>query len=165
MTITITKQDGIATVKLDRADKLNALTAEMYEGLADAFAELTFDDEVRAVILTGAGRAFCAGSDVGKMGSYDVITGRKRTSTHQRMIKNLHTCEKPVIAAIRGPVAGIGASLALACDLIIASERAEWRLPQVALGIRPADAGSTRLARFVGKGMAQKIADNMARLF
>ena len=83
MTITITKQDGIATVKLDRADKLNALTAEMYEGLADAFAELTFDDEVRAVILTGAGRAFCAGSDVGKMGSYDVITGRKRTSTHQ----------------------------------------------------------------------------------
>ena len=124
MTISVSRENGVATVKLDRGDKLNALTADMYEALADTFAELTFDDAVRAVILTGAGRAFCAGSDVGKMDSYDVIAGRKRTSTHQRMIKNLHHCEKPVIAAIRGPVAGIGASLALACDLIVATETA-----------------------------------------
>ena len=110
MTISVSKANDIATVKLDRADKLNALTGDMYEALADTFAALTFDDEVRAVILTGAGRAFCAGSDIGKMDSYDVSTGRKRTSTHQRMIKNLHNCEKPVIAAIRGPAAGIGAS-------------------------------------------------------
>ena len=65
MTITVTKQDGVATVKLDRADKLNALTGEMYEGLADAFAQLTFDDEVRAVVLAGEGhRGFCSGGDV-----------------------------------------------------------------------------------------------------
>ena len=157
MTITITKQDGIATVKLDRADKLNALTAEMYEGLADAFAELTFDDEVRAVILTGAGRAFCAGSDVGKMGSYDVITGRKRTSTHQRMIKNLHTCEKPVIAAIRGPVAGIGASLALACDLIIASETAYLLMAFKNVGIPPDGGAIFLLTQHLGIARAKEL--------
>ena len=119
MSILITHDDGVATVLLNRADKLNALSGEMYHDLADAFAELNTDDSVRAVVLTGAGRAFCAGGDVGTMGGYDVVSGRKRSKSHQRMIINLHHLEKPVIAAVRGPAAGIGASMALACDLII----------------------------------------------
>jgi 2-(1,2-epoxy-1,2-dihydrophenyl)acetyl-CoA isomerase len=164
MTITISKQDGIATVKIDRADKLNALTADMYEALADAFAEFTHDDEVRAVILTGAGRAFCAGSDVGKMGSYDVITGRKRTSTHQRMIRNLHNCEKPVIGAIRGPCAGIGASLALACDLVVASETAYLLMAFKNVGIPPDGGAVYFLAQHVGVAKAKELVYTARRL-
>jgi len=164
MTITITKQDGIATVKLDRADKLNALTGEMYEALADAFAELTHDDAVRAVVLTGAGRAFCAGSDIGKMGNYDVITGRKRTSTHQRMIRNLHNCEKPVIAAVRGPAAGIGASLVLACDLVVASETAYLLMAFKNVGIPPDGGAVYFLAQHVGVAKAKELVYTARRL-
>ena len=164
MTISVSRENGVATVKLDRGDKLNALTADMYEALADTFAELTFDDAVRAVILTGAGRAFCAGSDVGKMDSYDVIAGRKRTSTHQRMIKNLHHCEKPVIAAIRGPVAGIGASLALACDLIVASETAYLLMAFKNVGIPPDGGAVYFLAQHVGIAKAKELVYTARRL-
>lgn len=164
MTITITKQNGIATVKLDRADKLNALTGEMYEGLADAFGEFTHDDDVRAVILTGAGRAFCAGSDIGSMSNYDVVAGRKRTTTHQRMIKNLHNCEKPVIAAIRGPVAGIGASLALACDLIVASDTAYLLMAFKNVGIPPDGGAVYFLAQYVGVAKAKELVYTARRL-
>ena len=164
MTISVSKANDIATVKLDRADKLNALTGDMYEALADTFAALTFDDEVRAVILTGAGRAFCAGSDIGKMDSYDVSTGRKRTSTHQRMIKNLHNCEKPVIAAIRGPAAGIGASLVLACDLIVASETAYLLMAFKNVGIPPDGGAVYFLAQHVGVAKAKELVYTARRL-
>lgn len=164
MTVSITKADGIATVKLDRADKLNALTTEMYEALGNAFEALTFDEEVRAVVLTAAGRAFCAGSDVGKMGSYDVLTGRARTSHHQRMIKALHTCEKPVIAAIRGPVAGIGASLALACDLIVASETAYLMMAFKNVGVPPDGGAVFFLAQHLGVAKAKELVYTARRL-
>ncbi len=164
MTITITKQNGIATVKLDRADKLNALSSDMYESLADAFAGFTLDDEVRAVILTGAGRAFCAGGDIGTMSSHDVVSGRKRTLTHQRMIKSLHNCEKPVIAAIRGPAAGIGASLALACDLIVASDTAYLLMAFKNVGIPPDGGGVFFLAQHVGIAKAKELVYTARRL-
>src|SRR5450759_640213 len=124
MTIVITQEHGVATVTLNRPDKLNALSGEMYHELAEAFTALGADDATRSVIVIGAGRAFCAGGDVGTMGDRDILAGRKRSLTHQRMIKSLHNMEKPVIAAVRGPAAGIGASIALACDLIVASETA-----------------------------------------
>jgi enoyl-CoA hydratase/carnithine racemase len=79
MTIKITHDEGIATVLLDRADKLNALSGEMYQELADDFTALNNDDSVRVVLLTGAGRGFCAGGDVGSMGNFDVVSGRKRS--------------------------------------------------------------------------------------
>jgi 2-(1,2-epoxy-1,2-dihydrophenyl)acetyl-CoA isomerase len=164
MTISVSKANGVATVKLDRADKLNALTGDMYEALADTFAALTFDDEVRAVILTGAGRAFCAGSDIGKMDSYDVSSGRKRTSTHQRMIKNLHNCEKPVIAAIRGPAAGIGASLVLACDLVLASETAYLLMAFKNVGIPPDGGAVYFLAQHIGVAKAKELVYTARRL-
>ena len=91
MSILVRKQDGIATVTLNRPDKLNALSEEMYHGIADHFVELDADDEVRAIVLTGAGRAFCAGGDVGSMGGYDVVTGRKRSQKHKRTIVNVFT--------------------------------------------------------------------------
>ncbi len=164
MSILITRDDGIATVLLNRADKLNALSGEMYHDLADAFAELNTDDTVRAVVLTGAGRAFCAGGDVGTMGGYDVVSGRKRSKSHQRMIINLHHLEKPVIAAVRGPAAGIGASMALACDLIIASETAYLLMAFKNVGIPPDGGAIYFLTQHLGIARAKEIVYSARKL-
>ncbi len=164
MSIQITHNDGIATVLLNRADKLNALSGEMYHDLADAFAELNTDDAVRTVVLTGAGRAFCAGGDVGTMGGYDVVSGRKRSKSHQRMIINLHHLEKPVIAAVRGPAAGIGASMALACDLIIASETAYLLMAFKNVGIPPDGGAIFFLTQHLGIARAKEIVYSARRL-
>lgn len=157
MSIQITKQNGIATVLLNRPDKLNALSAEMYHELAEQFDALGRDDDVRAVVLTGAGRAFCAGGDVGSMGSYDVVAGRKRSLGHHRTILALHNLEKPVIAAIRGPAAGIGASLTLACDLIIASETAYLLMAFKNVGIPPDGGAVYFLTQYVGIARAKEL--------
>lgn len=164
MSIRITREDGVATVLLDRADKLNALSGEMYHDLADAFADLNTDDDVRTVLLTGAGRAFCAGGDVGSMGGYDVVSGRKRSKGHQKMIINLHHLEKPVIAAVRGPAAGIGASMALACDLIVASETAYLLMAFKNVGIPPDGGAIYFLTQHLGLSRAKEIVYSARKL-
>lgn len=164
MSIKVTHKDGIATVLLDRADKLNALSGGMYHELADAFTALNSDDAVRTVVLTGAGRAFCAGGDVGSMGGYDVVSGRKRSKGHQQMILALHHLEKPVIAAIRGPAAGIGASMALACDLIIASETAYLLMAFKNVGIPPDGGAIYFLTQHLGLARAKEIVYSARKL-
>ena len=164
MSIKITREDGIATILLDRADKLNALSGEMYHDLADAFAEMNTDDDVRTVVLTGAGRAFCAGGDVGSMGGYDVVSGRKRSKGHQKMIINLHHLEKPVIAAVRGPAAGIGASMAMACDLIVASETAYLLMAFKNVGIPPDGGAIYFLTQHLGLARAKEIVYSARKL-
>ena len=164
MSIRVAKKDGIATVTLDRPDKLNALSEEMYHGIADRFAELDADDEVRAIVLTGAGRAFCAGGDVGSMGGYDVVTGRKRSQKHRRTVVNVYNTEKPVIAAVRGPAAGIGFSLALACDLIIASESAYFLAAFKKVGIPPDGGAVFFLSQYLGIGRAKEIVYSARKL-
>lgn len=164
MSVAVTKADGVATVLLNRPEKLNALSGEMYHALADHFADLGRDDEVRAVILTGAGRAFCAGGDVGSMGGYDAVAGRKRSRAHQRMIVNLYNLEKPVIAAVRGPAAGIGASLALASDLIIASETAYLLMAFKNVGIPPDGGAVFLLTQHVGIARAKELVYTARRL-
>ncbi|MBI4206319.1 MAG: enoyl-CoA hydratase/isomerase family protein [Betaproteobacteria bacterium] len=164
MSIRVTRENGIATVLLDRPDKLNALSSEMYHDLAERFAELGRDEEVRVVVLTGAGRAFCAGGDVGSMGGYDVVAGRRRSRGHHRTIVNLHNLEKPVIAAIRGPAAGIGASLALACDLIIAAETAYLLMAFKNVGIPPDGGAVFLLAQHLGIARAKELVYTARRL-
>ncbi len=164
MSLQISTSDGIATVQLNRPDKLNALSAGMYHELADTFAELNTDDAVRVVVLSGAGRAFCAGGDVGTMGGYDVVSGRKRSKSHQRMILNLHHLEKPVIAAVRGPAAGIGASLALACDLIVASETAYLLMAFKNVGIPPDGGAIYFLTQHLGIARAKDIVYSARKL-
>jgi 2-(1,2-epoxy-1,2-dihydrophenyl)acetyl-CoA isomerase len=164
MNVKVTVSDGIATVLLDRADKLNALSGEMYHELADAFTALNSDDAVRTVVLTGAGRAFCAGGDVGSMGGYDVVSGRKRSKGHQQMILALHHLEKPVIAAIRGPAAGIGASMALACDLIVASETAYLLMAFKNVGIPPDGGAIYFLTQHLGLARAKEIVYSARKL-
>lgn len=164
MSIKITHDEGIATVLLDRADKLNALSGEMYQELADAFTALNNDDSVRVVLLTGAGRAFCAGGDVGSMGNFDVVSGRKRSKGHHRMILALHHLEKPVIAAVRGPAAGIGASLALASDLIVASETAYLLMAFKNVGIPPDGGAIYFLTQHLGLARAKEIVYSARKL-
>ena len=164
MTIKISHDDGIATVLLDRADKLNALSGEMYQELADAFTALNNDDSVRVVLLTGAGKAFCAGGDVASMGNFDIVSGRKRSKGHHRMILALHHLEKPVIAAVRGPAAGIGASLALACDLVIASETAYLLMAFKNVGIPPDGGAIYFLTQHLGIARAKDIVYSARKL-
>jgi 2-(1,2-epoxy-1,2-dihydrophenyl)acetyl-CoA isomerase len=155
--IEFTRENGIATVLINRPEKLNALSAEMYHDLANIFAGLNADDQVRAVVLTGAGRAFCAGGDVGSMGNHDVVAGRKRSRGHHRAIVNLFNLDKPVIAAVRGPAAGIGVSLALACDLVIASETAYLLMAFKNVGIPPDGGAVFLLTRNLGAARAREL--------
>jgi 2-(1,2-epoxy-1,2-dihydrophenyl)acetyl-CoA isomerase len=164
MSIRVTLSEGIATVLLDRADKLNALSGEMYHELADAFRRLNEDEAVRVVLLTGAGRAFCAGGDVGSMGGHDVVSGRKRSKGHQQMILALHHLEKPVIAAVRGPAAGIGASMALACDLIVASETAFLLMAFKNVGIPPDGGAIYFLTQHLGLARAKELVYSARKL-
>lgn len=164
MSIKVSINEGIATVLLDRADKLNALSGGMYHELADIFTALNTDDTARAVVLTGAGRAFCAGGDIGSMGGYDVVSGRKRSKGHQQMILALHHLEKPVIAAIRGPAAGIGASMALACDLIVASETAYLLMAFKNVGIPPDGGAIYFLTQHLGLARAKEIVYSARKL-
>ena len=164
MSVTVSHADGIATVTLNRPDKLNALSAEMYEELAQTFNALNLDENVRVVLLTGAGRAFCAGGDVGSMASYDVVSGRKRSQGHHRMVLALHHLEKPVIAAVRGPAAGIGASLALASDLIVASETAYLLMAFKNVGIPPDGGAIYFLTQHLGLARAKEIVYSAGKL-
>jgi 2-(1,2-epoxy-1,2-dihydrophenyl)acetyl-CoA isomerase len=164
MGIKVSRENGVATVLLDRPEKLNALSGEMYHELAECFAELGRDDEARVVVLTGAGRAFCAGGDVGSMGGHDIVAGRKRSRGHHRMIVNLHNLEKPVIAAVRGPAAGIGASLALACDLIIASDTAYFLMAFKNVGLPPDGGAVFFLTQHLGIARAKELVYSARRL-
>jgi len=158
MSIELIRTNGVATLLLNRPDKLNALSEEMYHGIAEHCIALDADDEMRAIVLTGAGRAFCAGGDVGSMGGYDVVTGRKRSQKHKRTVVNLYNVEKPLIAAVRGPAAGIGFSLALACDLIIASESAYFLAAFKKVGILPDGGAVFFLNQYLGIARAKEIA-------
>lgn len=111
MTVALDRKDGIATVTLNRPEKLNALSDEMYAKLHEYWLELAADETTRAVVLTGAGRAFSAGGDITNMAKTDIVSGRARS--RHRMVMALHNLEKPVIAAVRGACYGIANALAL----------------------------------------------------
>lgn len=124
MNIEVERQDGVAIVALNRPDKLNALNEPMKAGLRKTFEDLARDDGVRAIVLRGNGRAFCAGGDVSTMGSFRPQSIEQRLGVSQRLLLDIDAIDKPVVASVRGAVAGIGWSLALVCDQIIASDTA-----------------------------------------
>jgi 2-(1,2-epoxy-1,2-dihydrophenyl)acetyl-CoA isomerase len=157
VSILIERRDGIATVTLNRPEKLNALNEEMYTQLTEGFDALATDDTVRAVIVTGAGRGFCSGSDVGGMLKSDLVSGRARLQRRHRMIRNLVNIEKPVIAAVRGPVAGIGFSMALACDLIVAAESAKFSQIFKNIGLIPDGGAVYFLTQRLGIARAKEL--------
>jgi enoyl-CoA hydratase/carnithine racemase len=153
------RETGVATITLNRPEKLNALTFEVYEELRDAFYALDTADGVRAVVITGAGRAFCSGGDV------EDIIGRLLGRSHQELLEftrvtgaliySIRKCRRPVIAALNGTVAGAGSVIAAACDIRVAAKSAKIAFLFTRVGLSGADMGASwLLPRIVGHGHA-----------
>ena len=153
------EKDGpLATIIFNNPKALNALTVATFCGLEKLLNELEQDAAVRVVILTGAGeKAFIAGGDIGHLGNLDADGAREFALLAQRVINQIETFPKPVIAAINGYALGGGCELAMGCDLRIAADSAKFGQPEVKLGIIPGFAGTQRLARLVGKGRAKEL--------
>ncbi len=148
--------DRIATITLNRPDSLNALNAEMRRELLEAVKAVRRDDEIRAVVITGAGRGFCSGADL-RGGSGEREFRRVLVGEYNPLIAALRDLEKPVVAAVNGVAAGAGVSLALAADLIVASIEARFILAFVRIGLVP-DSGATRtLVRALGRHRAAQL--------
>jgi len=143
--VELTRDGGVLTITLNRPDVLNALNHAVHEGLHAALAEAR-DPAVRVVVITGAGRGFCVGQDLQEFrdGASDVA-GHLRSTYHVTVL-GIRSLEKPVLAAVNGPAAGAGLSLALACDVRIASDRASFVPAFSGIGLVP-DSGGTWLAR------------------
>ena len=137
MNVRLDKDGAIATLTLDRPERLNAMADPMWEALHAHLGTIAADETIRAVILTGAGRAFCSGGDVTGMARSDIVSGRARSQRRHRAVLALYNLEKPVIAAVRGAVYGIGNAIALACDLVIASDTTKFSMAFKKVGIVP----------------------------
>ncbi len=151
--------DGVATITLNRPDKLNALNGEMYEGLLAALDQTDGDDSVRVVIVTGAGRAFCAGADLSRgAGTFDYGQDAGGTQAHRdrggMLVLRIYRSLKPVIAAINGPAVGVGISMTLPMDIRIMADTARAGFVFAARGIVPDGASSWFLPRIVGISQA-----------
>jgi enoyl-CoA hydratase len=156
--ITVTRDQAVATVTVDRQDALNALDLPTLTELRDRLAELRDDDSVRVVVLTGAGeRAFVAGADIKYMSGLDVEGATAWGELGHECGRLLETMPKPTIAAVNGFALGGGCELALACDLRFASSRAKLGQPEVNLAIIPGWGGTQRLARVCGLGAAKDL--------
>lgn len=150
--------DGIAVITMDRPKALNALNAELLEELADALARIDGDEDIRVLILTGAGeKAFVAGADITELATYDPLQAKMFSASGHRVVAALQALSIPVIAAVNGYALGGGCELALACDFIYASENAMFGLPEINLGIIPGFGGTQRLPRQVGKNRAKEM--------
>jgi len=158
-TIRVEQREGVAVVTLNRPDKLNAVTPQMHRELLDAFKRIARDDAVRAAVLTGEGQAFCAGQDLETVTQNpDLDYGELLRNGYNPIIEALTSLEKPVVAAVNGVAAGAGVSLALACDLKLASDKASFVQAFVHIGLVP-DSGSTWfLPRLVGLTKAMELA-------
>ncbi|MDR1136051.1 MAG: enoyl-CoA hydratase/isomerase family protein [Clostridiales Family XIII bacterium] len=154
-TILFEVKDGIGYVTINRPEAMNALNGEVLDELAGVFGYIDKADEVRAVILTGTGRAFVAGADIAHMRTLTAFEGRALIIKGQKVMSLIENIDKPVIAAVNGFALGGGCELAMACDIRLASEKALFGQPEVNLGIIPGFGGTQRLSRLVGKGMAK----------
>lgn len=159
------KRGQVGILTFSRPEARNAWCAEFADGLGERLPQLEDDREIRCVVLTGddKGGAFSAGADLKNPRTHtetsvahflEELPKRRRSSP----ISILADFAKPIVAAVNGYAVGIGCILTFCCDLIVASDRAEWRLPQVGLGIMPAQAGAVRAARWIGKGLAMRLA-------
>jgi 2-(1,2-epoxy-1,2-dihydrophenyl)acetyl-CoA isomerase len=153
--------DGVATLTLNRPDRLNALSAPIMEGLLEALPRLAADPTVGAIVLTGAGRAFCAGGDVKRMAQETVVRSTDedvaRLRAKMEISRLLHEIPKPTIAMVNGAAAGAGMALALACDLRIAGQSARFVTAFAKVGFSGDFGGSWFLSRLVGTGKAREL--------
>ena len=155
--ITLNQKETIAIVTLNRPKVLNALNTETLNELYEVFTQLDSDTGIRVIIITGSGKAFIAGADISEMNTYTPDEARAFSQLGHKTMDAIQNTGKPVIAAVNGFTLGGGLELALACDIIIASENAVLGLPEVNLGLIQGFGGTQRLPRLVGKARAKEL--------
>lgn len=156
--IAYAKSGAIATITIAREDKLNALDSATIGELLRAFLIARSDQDVRAVVLTGAGRkAFIAGADIAEMANLSPDAARRFAERGQQLTELIESMSKPVIAAVNGFALGGGCEIALSCHIRVASEGARFGQPEVKIGLLPGFGGSQRLPRLIGKGRALEL--------
>lgn len=156
-TLALATADRIATITVNRPDKLNALNDRVIEELGQAIDDVRANDEVGGIILTGAGRAFVAGADISQLEQHGAIGAKALAQRGQEVFRRFETCPKPTIAAVNGFALGGGCELAMSCHIRIASESAKFGQPEVKLGLLPGYGGTQRLPRLVGRGRALQL--------
>jgi enoyl-CoA hydratase/3-hydroxyacyl-CoA dehydrogenase len=156
-TLRVTKEGKTAIITFTRPEAMNALNSKVLSDLKGAMEDLEKDDNVYAVIITGEGKAFVAGADIKEMMVKDPISAREFTYLGQSVLRHIENLNKPVIAAVNGVALGGGCELALACDMIIASDKARLGFPEVGLGIHPGFGGTQRLPRLIGRARAKEL--------
>ena len=147
-------RDNILLITLNRPDKLNALNQEVLQTLTELFMQAKANPKVKGLVLTGQGKAFCAGADIQRLAECTALSGYEFAKTGQAVFNLLETLGKPSIAAVNGYALGGGCELAMAATLRIAANTAQFGQPEVKLGVIPGYGGTQRLARLVGKGRA-----------
>ncbi|MGH3144382.1 MAG: enoyl-CoA hydratase/isomerase family protein [Rubrobacter sp.] len=151
------EEDGpVAFVTFNREDKLNAMNSAVQHRLIELFDRIDRSDGVRVAVLTGRGRAFVAGADIGEYAGQSPAEFSEYQSRGRRMYEGIERNRKPFIAAVNGYALGGGFEIVLACDLVVASREAEMGLPEVHLGLLPGGGGTQRLARIVGRNLAKE---------
>ena len=156
-TIRYEKQDNIGILTINRPEALNALNSAVVSDLEQAISEVEKDAELGALIITGEGRSFVAGADIGEQYVMDVAAGRKWGQRGSALFRRIEKLEIPTIAAVNGFALGGGCELSMACDIRLASEKARFGQPEVGLGITPGFAGTQRLPRIVGISKAMEL--------
>jgi enoyl-CoA hydratase len=157
MYIDLRKDGRVAILTVDRPEALNAMNLDLLQELSEVIDRVEADEEVRVLVITGAGRAFIAGADIGHMSTMSPQQAKEWSQLGQRTVGKLEKLQKPVIAAINGYALGGGTELALACDIRIASEKAVFGQPEVVLGMIAGFGGTQRLPRLVGPGRAKEM--------
>jgi enoyl-CoA hydratase len=155
--LTLQVSDRIATLTVNRPDKLNALDNATIAELASAIDEVRGRDDIGGAILTGAGRAFVAGADISELEALGAVAAKALAQRGQEVFRRFETSPKPIVAAVNGFALGGGCELAMSCHVRIASEAAKFGQPEVKLGLIPGYGGTQRLARLVGKGRALQL--------
>lgn len=154
----VKKKDGIGWITINRPEKLNALNGKTVGELQEAFDAFREDNEVKVVIVTGAGdKAFVAGADIEELSHLDEAAGTEYVLKGQKLTLTMENFSKPVIAAVNGYALGGGTEIAMACHMRIASENAKMGQPEVKLGLIPGYGGTQRLSRLVGRGLAMEL--------
>lgn len=155
--VVVEKIDRVAVLRMNQPDTRNALSPEVKRDLLAALEEVEEDDHIRAVVLTGEGKAFCAGGNLSTMKDMKLLDGRKRMQGNHRLIFQLLEMEKPVIAAVNGAAAGAGFSLALLCDMIVAEEQSVFVQSFVHVGLIPDLGGLHFLPLLLGPHKAKEL--------
>jgi enoyl-CoA hydratase/carnithine racemase len=157
-TIIIKKEEHIVTITMNRPDKMNALNTQMMQELVAAIDEIAHDDDIRVVVLTGAGRVFCSGADISEGGKASGLSGtpvemhHNLRNSYQKVALGLQRLEKPTIAMVNGAAVGAGCDFAFACDMRVGSEKARFRNGFVRVGLIPGGGGTWLYTRLMGLG-------------